>query len=117
MSQAGNDENAAIATILGGLRQPQRPFAVPQLVLDQLLIDPPRFVPPRAVLFTDSGVVFVFRGTHDAWQSERALTGGFVFRLAGVRIAPRLHTRRRGNVLFVSIGRQPRLDEAAARLP
>jgi hypothetical protein len=85
----------------------------------ELMFDVPGVATPRALFEVRDGSVLVFCGTYDAWRAQQGLRF-----LREVRPRPRafltlLRARsiRRGNVLFVEIGRQPRLDAAAARLP
>jgi len=109
---------------------PSEPFPSPAWVLEQFTFDPPAGVRPLQVIDVAGGVVMLFCGTHDAWfvqevffpRARAELLDEIRHPVEGLlgaenTVLLREHEVRRGNVLFVEIGRQPRLDDAAARLP
>jgi hypothetical protein len=82
------------------------------------MFDRPGVAVPRDEFQLPGGSVLVFCGTYDAWRAQQGLRF-----LREIRPRPgafptlfHAHSVRRGNVLFVEVGRQPRLDAAAARL-
>jgi hypothetical protein len=106
---------------------PAQPFPSPLWAAEQLMFDLPGVAAPRRLFDARGGTVLVFCGTHDAWRAQQGLRflrealsakrgHGGVGTLGADRALAHARYVRRGNVLFLVLGRQPRLDAAAARL-